>query len=224
MQALSLTQQKRPQSSMNMPSPALPHRQGLPIPLQRFSALLGLLILSPILILLVLMIRLESRGNPIFKQTRIGINGKPFIFYKLRSMYTPEDKRFKAPNPKHSDREGVCHKYRNDPRVTNIGRIIRKLSLDELPQLINVLKGDMLLVGPRPALSSEAKMYDAKAQTRLMVTPGITGLWQISGRADTTFNEQIDLDIRYIEERSWITDFRILLATVPAIISGKGAY
>lgn len=201
-----------------------PKGPGLPSTVQRLLALLALIMLSPILLILLILIRFESQGNPIFKQKRVGINGRLFTLYKLRSMYLPSDKRFTAPNPKNSDREGVCHKYHADPRVTITGRIIRKLSLDEVPQLFNVLKGDMLLVGPRPALYSETQLYDAKARMRLTVIPGLTGLWQISGRADTTFNEQIDLDLRYIQERSWLTDCRILLATIPVILSGKGAY
>jgi len=123
-----------------------------------------------------------------------------------------------------SDRDGVCNKFFNDPRVTRMGKFIRKYSIDELPQLINVVKGDMLLIGPRPALLIETDQYSMKARKRLATTPGLTGLWQVSGRANTTFEEQIELDLRYVSEKSWVCDMKILLATVPVVLFGKGAY
>ena len=197
---------------------------GLPAALQRLLALMGLIALSPFFLFVYLLIKTESRGPAIYRQVRVGLNGRRFHFYKFRSMYLPTDPRYVDPSSLESDRDGVCKKYRNDPRITRIGRIIRKLSIDELPQLYNVVKGDMVLVGPRPALCCETDVYDQKAMQRLNVEPGITGLWQVSGRADTTFEEQVELDIRYIKERNWLSDFVILASTVPAVITGKGAY
>lgn len=197
---------------------------GLPVLGQRLLALLGLVALCPLFLLLVIAIRLESKGAIIYSQIRVGGNGRRFQSYKFRSMYTKDDPRYTEPQVTESDREGVCKKYKKDPRITRVGSVIRKLSLDELPQLFNVLKGDMLLVGPRPALCCETDCYDEKAMRRLAVEAGMTGLWQVSGRADTTFEEQIDLDIEYIEKRSWLFDLKILVATIPAMLLAKGAY
>lgn len=199
-------------------------QQGIPEILQRIAALVILLILSPLLIASAMCILLESRGAIIFTQNRVGKNGQRFMMYKFRSMYCPEDPRYPDESQLVSDREGVCSKQFKDPRITSVGRIIRKLSIDELPQLLNVIKGDMLLVGPRPALPNETDQYSYKMLERLNVKAGLTGLWQVSGRADTSFEEQMDLDIRYVRERSILMDLYILLATVPVVIMGKGAY
>jgi len=196
----------------------------LPYTLQRISALVGLLCISPLLLIVIALIRFESKGNALFMQTRVGENGKEFKLYKFRSMYQPGDKHYVDPDSLASDRDGVCKKFFNDPRITGIGKFIRKYSIDELPQLINVVKGDMVLIGPRPALPHEVAEYDQKALKRLLVKPGLTGLWQVSGRADTTFDEQIDLDIRYVEEHSLYMDLKILCLTVPAVLGAKGAY
>ncbi|MCG8536222.1 MAG: sugar transferase [Pseudomonadales bacterium] len=197
---------------------------GLPLFLQQAAAAMALLILSPFLIALAIMIRLESKGSPVFAQIRVGQNGRRFKFYKFRSMYTQDDPRWVDVSKMESDRDGVCKKFKQDPRITPIGRIIRKLSIDELPQLFNVLNGDMVLIGPRPALCSETDAYDQAAMRRLDVRPGITGLWQVSGRADTTFEEQIELDSSYIKNQSWWFDVKILLETVPAVLTSRGAY
>lgn len=192
--------------------------------LQRGLALIGLLLLSPFLIVMWGLIRIESPGNPLFTQVRVGFNGRRFAFYKFRSMRVSTDPKYVDVSTMKSDRDGVCNKFFNDPRVTRIGKFIRKYSIDELPQLINVVKGDMLLIGPRPALVSETDQYSLHARKRLVSMPGLTGLWQVSGRADTTFEEQIELDIHYIKEKSWVNDLRILLSTVPVVLFGKGAY
>lgn len=142
----------------------------------------------------------------------------------MRSMYIKTDPRFREPDPTSSDREGVCKKYYNDPRITKIGKIIRKFSIDELPQLFNVLRGDMALIGPRPHLTSEYKNYDQRILPRLFCKPGITGLWQVNGRADTDFDQQLQLDKTYISQQSMWLDIKILLATIPAVIGAKGAY
>jgi lipopolysaccharide/colanic/teichoic acid biosynthesis glycosyltransferase len=123
-----------------------------------------------------------------------------------------------------SSREGVCEKFYNDPRITRVGKVIRKLSIDELPQLFNVLLGDMALIGPRPALVKEVNQYDQRTLERLKAMPGITGLWQVSGRADTTFSQQVDLDISYVRNRSVFLDLKIAFLTIPAVLSAKGAY
>lgn len=190
----------------------------------RIIAGLMLFSLSPILLVTMLIIRLESPGSAIFSQSRVGKNGRRFNMYKFRSMYTKQDRRYQEPSANDSDRDGICKKYVNDPRITRFGRIIRKFSIDELPQLINVLKGDMSLVGPRPALPSEVQEYTRSHYSRLDCQPGLTGLWQISGRADTTFEEQIILDKLYIKNRTIWLDLKILLMTIPTVIMAKGAY
>lgn len=197
---------------------------GIPIALQKLAAGVTLLMLSPLLILLALCIRLESKGSPLYAQIRVGENGRRFKFYKFRSMFIPGDARWVDVNTLSSDRDGVCKKFKSDPRITGIGRLIRKYSIDEIPQLINVLKGDMLLIGPRPALCCETDSYRGAEMGRLDVKPGLTGLWQVSGRADTTFEQQVALDLYYINHQSWWFDFKIVLQTVPAVLLSKGAY
>ncbi|NRB41065.1 MAG: sugar transferase [Pseudomonadales bacterium] len=192
--------------------------------LQQLVAFIGLLMISPLLLLTALAIRMDSRGNVIFTQVRVGQHGKRFVMYKFRSMYLTDDPRYLAPETNASNREGICQKIICDPRMTRVGRIIRKLSIDELPQLINVVKGDMVLIGPRPALPQETDQYDWSMLERLDSPAGITGLWQVSGRADLSFDEQIALDIHYVRERTALMDLKILFATVPAVVLGRGAY
>lgn len=198
--------------------------RGLPNCLQRLAAAIGLVLISPLLLLTILIIRTESRGSAVFTQVRVGENGRRFRIYKFRSMYMPEDPKYIEPDASQSDREGICQKFFSDPRITPVGKVIRKLSIDELPQLFNVVLGDMVLIGPRPALPNETDAYRYHMLQRLNCKPGLTGLWQVSGRADTTFDEQIDLDVRYVQQRSLWMDLRILLATFPAVLLGKGAY
>ena len=191
-----------------------------------FDLTLGLLILAlllPVFLILAAVVKLTSAGPVLFVQTRIGKNGVPFSIYKFRSMYMDAEAR-RAALLAQSDREGICFKAKNDPRVTPVGRWLRRLSLDELPQIFNVLKGDMSLVGPRPALPSEVAAYPARAMLRLSVLPGITGLWQVSGRAEIGFDEMVELDIRYARQGSLMADLAILLRTFGAVFSGRGAY
>lgn len=195
---------------------------GMPDLLQRLIALIAIICLSPIFLFTYIAIRLDSKGPAIFKQVRVGEQGRHFTMYKFRSMFLPTDSRYQEPGK--SDRSGVCEKFFQDPRVSAVGRVIRKLSIDELPQLFNVLFGNMALIGPRPALPREVAAYQRYMLNRLDVKPGITGLWQVSGRADISFNEQIKLDVRYVQERSFAMDLKILFATVPAVLTGKGAY
>lgn len=200
------------------------NQSGIPRILQRMAAALGIIVLSPVFLMLFLLVKAESRGPALFCQVRVGEQGRRFRFFKFRSMYMSDDPRYVDISNIDSDRDGVCKKLRHDPRITRVGRVIRKLSLDELPQLLNVVKGDMDLIGPRPALTSETDEYDQYAMERLTVRPGITGLWQVSGRADTTFDQQVELDIRYIKSKSPVQDMKILIATIPAVLFSKGAY
>jgi len=199
------------------------HR-GIPLVLQQLAAGLALLLLSPLLLIVMILIRLESPGSILFSQVRVGEYGRHFKMYKFRSMYLTTDPRFKAPDPSTSSREGVCKKYIKDPRMTLIGRFIRKYSIDELPQLFNIVTRDMCLVGPRPALAIETYEYNNQDQQRLFSKPGLTGLWQVSGRADTTFSQQLQLDTAYIAQQSVLMDCKIILMTVPAVLTAKGAY
>lgn len=198
--------------------------KGMPMIIQQGIALIILLILSPLLLLIIAAIRMESQGGAIYKQVRVGKHGEHFGFYKLRTMYTENDPKFVAPKASDSSRDGICLKFKKDPRITGLGYYLRRYSLDELPQLWNVVRGQMALVGPRPALTSEVAQYALNDMVRLKVLPGITGLWQVSGRADIAFEQQLELDKRYIDEQSMSKDLLILLLTVPAVISAKGAY
>jgi lipopolysaccharide/colanic/teichoic acid biosynthesis glycosyltransferase len=192
-------------------------------PLDIALVLIGLPAFLPFFLLIALAIKLTSPGPVFFVQTRVGRNGRRFGMVKFRSMYRDAEAR-RAALLAQSDRAGLCFKSRNDPRITPVGRIIRRLSLDELPQLINVLRGDMSLVGPRPALPEEVAAYPARAMGRLAAPPGITGLWQVSGRADIGFEDMIELDLAYVRDASLATDLSILARTVGAVVSGRGAY
>lgn len=211
-------------NAINKPVTSNYQHKGIPVLLQRALALMALLIISPLLFVVYVLIKTGSCGDVLFSQIRVGENGRHFKMYKFRSMYLTTDKRYQAPDIQQSSREGICKKYINDPRVTKIGHFIRKYSIDEIPQLFNVVTGDMCLVGPRPALSVETYEYDHFVQPRLYVKPGLTGLWQVSGRADTSFAEQVALDKAYIKQQSIWMDCKIILLTIPAVLSSKGAY
>ncbi len=198
--------------------------KGLSLLLQRMGAAFILLSLSPVFLSLITAVRLTSQGPVFYHQIRVGKYGKRFKFYKFRSMYLSTDPKYREPEAGDNDRDGICKKFFNDPRITPVGRFIRKYSLDELPQLWHVLTGDMALVGPRPALVEEVEAYQHDMVRRFDVTPGLTGLWQVSGRADTTFEEQISLDLDYVNKRSWWSDIEIIFKTVPAVLLAKGAY
>lgn len=179
--------------------------------------------LSPLLLLTAVLIRLESRGPALFHQQRVGRDGRPFTILKFRTMHTDAEARLAAIRAQ-SDREGICFKSRHDPRVTRVGRVLRRYSVDELPQILNVFLGNMSLVGPRPALPSEVAAYPAAALERLKARPGITGLWQVSGRADIGFDKMIDMDVAYVRSRSVLLDLLLLALTAQAVVSGRGAY
>jgi exopolysaccharide biosynthesis polyprenyl glycosylphosphotransferase len=201
--------------------------KGWKIALKRFIdiAISGamLLLLSPLLILIALLIKIDSPGPVFFKQTRLGRGAKPFTCYKFRSMWVDaEDVK-----PELSDlneAEGPIFKIKNDPRITSVGKIIRRFSFDELPQLINVFRGDMSLIGPRPPLPSEVDDYDDWHHDRLKIPSGLTGLWQVMGRSDLTFDEMVMLDLYYAENWSLWLDFKIMLRTIPTVLMGRGAY
>jgi lipopolysaccharide/colanic/teichoic acid biosynthesis glycosyltransferase len=187
-------------------------------------ALTALIILSPLMLLVAVLIRLCDWGPVLFAQTRVGQGGREFRCYKFRSMIpNAEALKHKILGLNaHSDPR--TFKVAKDPRITFIGGFIRKTSIDELPQLFNVLKGDMSIVGPRPPLPSEVANYSPSDLRRLVVRPGLTCIWQVSGRGDVSFDRQIELDVHYIENRSFLLDFKLILLTIPAVIMGRGAY
>lgn len=189
-----------------------------------FAASMLVILLSPILLLTVIAIKLDSRGPVIFKQVRVGKNGRHFDFFKFRSMRVGAHLSKDELLAMNESKDGVIFKIKQDPRVTKVGRFIRKFSIDELPQLFNVIIGDMSLVGPRPPLPREVAEYTLDERKRLHITPGITCIWQVSGRSDIPFKEQVELDKQYIKSRSLWKDFVILLKTIPAVLTGKGAY
>ncbi len=186
-------------------------------------ALSALIVLSPLLFVVGLIIKLTSPGPIIFSQKRVGRFGRNFRMYKFRSMYDGSDA---LPTPVVSTESDARRKEKtkDDPRITPFGRIIRKTSIDELPQLANILIGDMSLVGPRPPTPDEVEKYTLDDRKRLNVIPGLTGLWQISGRSDIPADKQLELDKKYIASQSIWFDFCIILKTIPAIITGRGAY
>lgn len=183
----------------------------------------GLLVFSPLLAVTALAIKIEDRGPVFFGQPRVGRHGRIFRMWKFRSMVVGADK-LKDALEAQNEAKDVTFKIRRDPRITRVGRLIRKLSIDELPQFLNVVRGDMSLVGPRPPVPREVARYSLDDRVRLEVKPGITCLWQIGGRADLDFRQQVELDKRYIESQTLWNDIKILLLTIPAVISGKGAY
>ena len=209
-------------------SPRFTRNRARPIPgwkrpLDLFLVTAGLAVIWPLLLVIALAVRCSGPGPVFFVQTRIGLNGQPFGMIKFRSMHADAEAR-RAALLAQSDRKGICFKSRNDPRITRVGRILRRLSLDELPQIFNVLRGEMSLVGPRPALPEEVRAYPAHAMERLSALPGITGVWQVSGRAEVGFDEMVKMDIAYARDGRLSRDLAILLRTVRAVISGHGAY
>ncbi|APE76991.1 sugar transferase [Leuconostoc mesenteroides subsp. jonggajibkimchii] len=181
---------------------------------------IGIIIISPVLLLIAIIIKFEDGGPVIFKQERVGYNGKRFFIYKFRSMRVDAE-QLKQDLLKKNEVKGAMFKIKDDPRVTNFGRFIRKHSLDELPQFFNVLIGDMGLVGPRPPLVEEVEKYTEYEKQRLIVRPGLSGLWQISGRNNLSFSDMVELDLQYIQTRNIILDSKIILKTIWDMISIK---
>ena len=189
----------------------------------RAASLVGVALLLPVLLSVSLLIRLDSRGPALFVQTRVGRHGQAFRIYKFRTMFVDAEARLDALAAQ-NDGAGPLFKMRSDPRITRIGRFLRRTSLDELPQLLNVVLGDMSLVGPRPPLPAEVEQYAAVTRRRLLVQPGITGLWQVHGRSDLSWEESSRLDVRYVENWSLGFDLSILVRTVRAVVQARGAY
>jgi exopolysaccharide biosynthesis polyprenyl glycosylphosphotransferase len=190
-----------------------------------FAASFLLLFISPLLIAISLCIKLNSSGPVFFKQTRIGLHGQPFECWKFRTMVSNAEELFKKLEAQNQSKDGVLFKLKKDPRVTKVGRFLRQYSLDELPQLFNVLFGQMSLVGPRPFSTRDAGMLSAHHADRHIVLPGITGLWQVSGRSDAMdIDHVVRLDISYIQNWSLWLDFKILLRTVMVVLRKEGAY
>jgi exopolysaccharide biosynthesis WecB/TagA/CpsF family protein len=183
----------------------------------------ALLALSPLLLLAAIAVKLNSRGPVFFRQTRIGRDGRPFHMLKFRSMYIDAEAR-RAALLAGSDRDGIFFKSRRDPRVTRVGRFLRRYSIDELPQIINIVKGEMSVVGPRPSLPQEVAAFPERAHGRLSVRPGLTGLWQVSGRAEIGAEKMFDMDLAYVASRTWLLDMALILMTFRAVLAGRGAY
>ena len=187
-----------------------------------FASLLGIIVLSPLLLIVALIVKCQDGGSVFFIQKRVGRDGKKFKMVKFRSMVPNADVKIVNLLEQNED-DGPRFKIKDDPRITKFGKFMRKTSIDELPQLFNVLTGSMSLVGPRPALPREVTQYDYKETARLLVKPGITCIWQVSGRSNTSFEEQIEMDKEYVENRSLWLDFKILLKTIPAVLLNRGA-
>ena len=183
-----------------------------------------LIVLLPLLFCTAIVIWIEDPGPVFYAQIRVGLNGRHFRFYKFRSMVVNADKFKQELASRNESAAGVIFKMKKDPRITKVGKIIRKFSIDELPQLFNVLIGDMSLVGPRPPLPAEVAKYTLEQRKRLHVIPGITCLWQVSGRSDIPFTDQVKLDMQYIQSAGFLNDIQLLLKTIPAVLTGRGAY
>lgn len=189
-----------------------------------FFSIFLMILFSPFFLIIPLLIKLQDGGPVFFVTNRVGKWGKEFSFPKFRTMCLKADLIKKELSQENEKKTNKIFKMKNDPRITFLGRILRKTSLDELPQLWSVLKGDMSLVGPRPPLPEEVSNYTLEERRRLDIKPGLTGIWQVSGRSDTTFTQQVKLDLEYIESHSIWGDLMILLKTIPAVLLGKGAY
>ncbi|MGO9501303.1 MAG: sugar transferase [Streptosporangiaceae bacterium] len=198
-------------------------RRALKSGFDKVLALSTLILLSPVMLSVAAAIRLGDGGPALFRQTRVGQDGRGFTVLKFRTMVTDAEER-KVQLADCNEHDGVLFKIRNDPRITRVGGWLRRWSLDELPQLLNVLFGDMSLVGPRPALPKEAAMYGDHVRRRLAVKPGVTGLWQVNGRSDLSWDESVRLDLRYVENWSFVLDLQILWKTCSAVVRGSGAY
>jgi lipopolysaccharide/colanic/teichoic acid biosynthesis glycosyltransferase len=188
------------------------------------GSLVGILLASPLFLAVAAAIVIEDGWPVLYVQNRVGLNGRNFRFYKFRSMRRDADEIKKRLMQENESKDGVIFKMKNDPRVTKTGRFIRRFSIDEMPQLFNVLIGDLALVGPRPPLPDEVSQYTLEERKRLHVKPGLTCLWQIKGRSDIPFKQQVQLDLAYIGSQSIWDDIVIMIKTIPAVLLGRGAY
>ena len=187
------------------------------------SASIGILFLLPLFIVLAILVKLDSKGPIFFSHKRIGKNGKIIGIYKFRSMVSNSEEIFKNFTEEQKKEFEKNFKLDDDPRITKIGGFLRKTSLDELPQLLNIIKGDMSVVGPRPIVKAEVEKYGVCADKLFSVKPGLTGFWQANGRSDTTYEERVQMDMYYIDNRSFLLDIRIILKTVISVIRKEGA-
>lgn len=202
------------------------------LPLKRFFdicfSLGALVVMSPLLLILAVLVKSTSRGPLIYRHKRLGRGGRHFFCYKFRTMHADADKRLTEllkNSPEAKEEWEKTYKLKNDPRITPFGNFLRRTSLDEFPQFLNVLKGDLSVVGPRPIVEEEAsKFYGKNALEILSIRPGLTGLWQVSGRSNTSYNERISMDLTYLKTRSLGLDLKLIAQTIPAMISSKGAY
>lgn len=186
-------------------------------------AAIALALLSPLFLVVAVLIRLDSRGPAFFRQERLGRDGEPFLCWKFRSMVDGADKQQQLLADR-NQANGLIFKIKDDPRRTRVGRVLRKTSIDELPQLWNVLRGEMTLVGPRPPLPSEVERYEPHQLARLRGTPGITGLWQVRARHNHDFDEMLQMDLEYLERITFLGDLRILALTIPTVLVGRGSH
>ncbi len=184
----------------------------------------ALMIFSPFLLFVALLVWLDDPGPIFYTQTRVGQDGRLFRFYKFRSMRVGADKMKDALIQQNESKDGVIFKMKNDPRITRVGKYLRRFSVDEAPQILNVFFGDLAIVGPRPPIPREVALYTLEERKRLHVKPGLTCFWQIQGRSDIPFKDQVRLDLQYISSQSLLTDILIIIKTVPAVLLGKGAY
>lgn len=216
------TTQTRLENCVNLDAVHVPYAH-----IKRIFDIIGaavlIVLLSPVFLVVMLLVKLHDRGPVFYKSTRIGLCGEPFTFWKFRTMVLNADK-LKAELVQQNEKDGPIFKMKNDPRVTPIGRHLRRLSLDELPQLFSVLTGQMSLVGPRPPLPHEVLQYRVEDLERLRVKPGITCYWQVMGRSDLSFDEWMELDRRYIQDMSFMLDFKLLLKTPFAVLKSRGSY
>ncbi|MGL5087537.1 MAG: sugar transferase [Clostridium sp.] len=187
------------------------------------GSLVGLIILSPVLLFIAIWIKLDSKGPIIFAQNRVGLNGKKFKMYKLRSMVTDAED-LKSKLLKSNEMSGPMFKMKDDPRITKAGKFIRKTSIDELPQLINILKGDMSIVGPRPSLPKEVMQFETWMFERLAVKPGLTCFWQVAGRNNIDFEDWMKLDIKYVKEKSFLLDIVLIFKTFFVLFGDENAH
>jgi lipopolysaccharide/colanic/teichoic acid biosynthesis glycosyltransferase len=187
-------------------------------------SLTALVVLSPLFLIIAALIKRDSTGNIFYKQERVGLHGVTFSMWKFRSMMNGAENEREALESSNEMASGVLFKIKNDPRITNVGRIIRRTSIDELPQLFNVLIGDMSLVGPRPPLMSEVQKYKRSDLRRLEGIPGLTCIWQVSGRSNIPFEQQVEMDVEYIRKQSLWLDLTLIIKTIPAVVFARGAY
>lgn len=187
------------------------------------SSLCGIIILSPIFLVISIIIKLDSKGKVFFKHKRIGKNGKEIFVYKFRSMCENAEDMIKSFTPEQQKEFKENYKLQNDPRITKVGNFLRKTSLDELPQLFNILKGDLSVIGPRPVIGEELEKYGENKSKFLSVTPGLTGYWAANGRSDTTYDERIQMELYYVDNMSLKLDVKIFIDTIKSVISKRGA-